>query len=256
MNSEPLSTVCSFFDLANRPSAIENSVLRTAGPQRQDYIVTVLSQDDILTTENASLALSQDNAQVETGRGEEDVDEETLDILLKALCALTDEAAAQLGASKKKNGQMTKNVLTQLATKLSIPKNKNKPELIQAIRQAYAHKEQLITLTGTDEASSVSAIADVSIYRKDKNTIPRIVNIAFENPEGLQRTTRTASRDDLQDRSLYGNSDFWKDVADKFNNPRFFSGSIVCSHDIFDLRHINPEALADKGKLLSFSMKL
>ena len=53
-----------------------------------------------------------------------------------------------------------------------------------------------------DEGSLVGE-ADESLYRKDKNTIPRLINILFEHPDAVARSHMLASRIQLQNKETY-----------------------------------------------------
>lgn len=83
-----------------------------------------------------------------------------------------------------RGGKYTINNLRLMCRHLSLPSTKPKAQLIDSIVSRTKHRVILSALEGT--------------FRKDNNTIPRLLNFLFQYPEAVIASFNVASRADLQ----------------------------------------------------------
>jgi hypothetical protein len=93
---------------------------------------------------------------------------------------------------------------------------------------------------GGDDDDEDDAELPGAKFKKNKNTMFRLVNLMIKRPAEVQRTSLIATRAQLQGRETGGNNPLFKTVADEFNND-VNSGGLLYQHEEFLSRKINPE---------------
>ena len=94
-----------------------------------------------------------------------------------------------------------------------------------------------------DDGESVVADPDITPYRKDKNTMPRLINILFEHPDAVARSHMLATRIQLQNKETYDKQKIFTESMLKFNDRQYNSGGLVTEHEVFTARGIDPESV-------------
>ena len=145
------------------------------------------------------------------------------------------------GIHHKRNGMplvTLKRIASYFGMKQSLPKQ----ELVNGIALKIKNMKAIDGVINTQSTS-------VRIFRRDKNTVPRILNILTTYPEGLLRTRSRANWADLQNGSIYSRADVWANVADNFNDIDFNSGGLPSDHEILRQYEINPENINSSGDI-------
>ena len=83
-----------------------------------------------------------------------------------------------------------------------------------------------------DDGESVVADPDITPYRKDKNTMPRLINILFEHPDAVARSHMLATRIQLQNKETYDKQKIFTESMLKFNDRQYNSGGLVTEHEV------------------------
>ena len=123
--------------------------------------------------------------------------------------------------------------LKKIAEHLHIKQSMGKGDLVDAI---FSKKENIAQL------ALINSKSVHHMFRKDKNTFPRILNIILSYPDALQRSGALASRMQLQDKTLNDNAPIFVESARLFNDPTHNSGGIVEQHEALVAAGINTEA--------------
>lgn len=96
-----------------------------------------------------------------------------------------------------------------------------------------------------DESEDNNDGEDNVNYRKDKNTIPRLINILFMNQDAVARSHLLATRIQLQNGEVYDKQKIFVDSMESFNDRNFNSGGLIAEHTVFTERGINPENIGN-----------
>lgn len=139
------------------------------------------------------------------------------------------------GVLHKRNG-ISLAKLKKIAAHFGMKQSIQKEVFIGALNAKIHSMQALDAIQSTQSSQSNTAI-----FRRDKNTIPRILNILTTYPEGLLRTRSRANWMDLQNRNTYANAEIWVDVANNFNDRNFNSGGLVDNHENLIIEGVNPE---------------
>ncbi len=152
-------------------------------------------------------------------------------------------------ANAKRNGAPIID-LRKIAGHFKIPKGQVKEDLLKAIFKRLENNEILRTLNApsTPAAGNTSNVENPA-YRKDFNTVPRIINLLLARSSELINIEKIASRSQLQQGEVYGNNPLFKIVATQFNNPTHNSGGLAGHHEVFDEKEIDPEKISTVGKI-------
>jgi hypothetical protein len=121
-----------------------------------------------------------------------------------------------------------------IAEKFRMAKNLSKRDLATAIAQ------KLSTMETINQLQVVLATPNAT-FRRDKNTIPRILNILTKYPDGMLHSRRRATWMDLQNGTTRAGSEVWGSVGVEFNDRTLNSGGLVYLHHLFQSEGINPE---------------
>ncbi len=142
-------------------------------------------------------------------------------------------------ASAKRTGANTKD-LRRLAVYFKIPKSQKKPDLIKSLFERIERNEKL---------QDLSVVMGDETYRKDRHTVPRIINLLLAHASELVNIERLATRSQLQQGEIYGSHPLFQTVADQFNDSNYCSGGLAGQHQIFDEDEIDPEKVSKEGKI-------
>jgi hypothetical protein len=126
-----------------------------------------------------------------------------------------------------------------MAAKFKIATSQSKEALVLAIKES---QKRQIALTSMESRS-----LNQGTYRKDKNTVPRIINLLLRYPDALARSSVLASRIDLQDREVGPNRPIWLRVCQEFNDVSVNSGGLMQRHEVFLEKNIDPEVIHGEG---------
>ncbi len=164
--------------------------------------------------------------------------------------------------AKKKRSGANVNRLRELAIHLKITKSQKKYALIEAIFSRLEKNDQLANIQAMekemdfygkpDEVESELSEEDDSMptfYRKDKHTLPRIVNIILSYASELVNIEQLATRNQLQQREIYGTNPLFAKVARDFNNPSHNSGGLAADHEVLEEHNIDPEEIDTTCKI-------
>jgi len=113
---------------------------------------------------------------------------------------MSEEVKAQ-SVAKGARAAFPVNLLNRMANRFKIATSQSKEALVLAIKES---QKKQIALNSLETRSS-----SVSTYRKDKNTLPRIINLVLRYPDALARSAVIATRLDLQDREVGPNKPIW-----------------------------------------------
>jgi len=106
--------------------------------------------------------------------------------------------------------------------------------------------EQLKLIRRTEEEMSGTT------FRKDRNTIPRIINLAMQMPDALKQSHSLPSRQQLENKEGPINKrEIWVSVADDFNDATVNSGGIIKERNLYSDADIDPEKPNTSGLLTS-----
>jgi hypothetical protein len=193
---------------------------------------------------------------------------EDISIQIVKLCQMSLEDASK---DSRVSG-FSLDVLKKMAKHLSLSSSQSRIELVKAVRRKYADVQRLKEIVNTaslessdsedenpivendyDDVNVAAAAADdnnndsvvdesdYTQYRKDKNTIPRLINILFEHPDAVARSHMLASRIQLQNKETYDKQQIFVESMNKFNDRQYNSGGLVTEHEVFTERNIDPE---------------
>lgn len=103
-----------------------------------------------------------------------------------------------------------------------------KCKLVDGIKDKLNNKE------ATERIQSFNLVnAQRPSFRRDANTLPRLLNILTLYPERLLSSRNAASWPELQNGTTYARNPIWQDVANQFNDTTFNNGGLVCEHEVF-----------------------
>lgn len=119
----------------------------------------------------------------------------------------------------KKNGINMADLKLFAAHLKGINKEQNKEDLVRAIFQRLRNAEVLQTVLST-KATRV-------VYRKDKNTFPRMWNILLRFPAALMNTELQSSRSQLQYGESRADHPVFLEALAEFNNRDFNCGGNI-----------------------------
>jgi len=104
-----------------------------------------------------------------------------------------DAIASNPGAANAhvRSGGLSLSAVKECAKHLCIPSSQSKNLLVKAIVEKVRRQQQLADIERAAEASRGTT------FRKDKNTIPRIINLLMQYPDALQRSFSLATRYDI-----------------------------------------------------------
>ena len=104
-------------------------------------------------------------------------------------------------------------------------------QLIKAIKAKCKNKELLKAIESEEEPG---------LFRKDKNSFPRLCNFLMQYPDALQRSALLGNRFELETRQTYEIQDIFVNSVEDFNSNKN-SGGLVKDHEEYKARSINPE---------------
>jgi hypothetical protein len=133
--------------------------------------------------------------------------------------------ASGLDGLLKKNSGVSVEMMKMMAGHWGMSKNKDKKTLATLLIQKMKSMEMTRTII------VASRIGGSPAFRRDKNTIPRLLNLLTPFPDGMLRSKSRANWMDLQNRNTRANDDMWDTVAERFNNRNFDSGGLVAASD-------------------------
>ena len=88
-----------------------------------------------------------------------------------------------------------------------------------------------------------------SAFTKDKNTLPRLLNFLFQDPDKVARSKLLCTRSQLQEGEQNENNPIYMAAVDNFNNYSINSGGLICDDVILKERSINPEQENTSGSI-------
>jgi hypothetical protein len=135
--------------------------------------------------------------------------------------------------------------LQALAGHLGLSRSQGKARLVDSIRESIERKRRL---------NETEAVENGGSFRKDKNTVPRMVNILCAQSDLLTQADRLATRNDLQNREVNGSKPIYIESAIKFNDMYFNSGGLPTGHEEYDNRNLDPEAVNISGPITAEKM--
>jgi F0F1-type ATP synthase alpha subunit len=100
------------------------------------------------------------------------------------------------------NNLMAVNFLKFIAGHFRMTKNLSKSELTTLIANKFKNQEAVKNIMEAENQQ-------ISQFRRNKNTVRRILNILTRYPDGMLRSRARASRQDLENGNTRANSDFW-----------------------------------------------
>ena len=94
----------------------------------------------------------------------------------------------EMAKCSSRSGGLSLDKLKDCARYLSIPTTQSKSDLVEAIVEKVKKREQLADIEKEKEASRGTS------FRKNKNTLPRLINLLMQYPDALQRSFCLATR--------------------------------------------------------------
>jgi hypothetical protein len=170
---------------------------------------------------------------------EEKEDDVTVDTLIEKFIIADKSALKKYSRGSEGLGI---NQLKKIAASFSISCSQGKPELVDCISDKLKKKAALTALESEERAQPQAP------FKKDLNTVPRLLNILSEHKVDLMRSRQSASASDLTSGTHRSGNPMWVTVAEKWNDPNHNSGGLLSNHQQFTLRNINPEKIGE-GKL-------
>ena len=188
---------------------------------------------DVEMDEDTVSDQSKGDADVEQ---DEDEDVKFLEDLAAAIAENPDVAKCHV-----RYGGQNIDTLKKCARRLNIPTTQSKGSLVNAIQTKVMKRKELDQIEKEEEASRGTS------FRKNKNTLPRLINFLMNYPDALQRSFCLASRTDLQNgqgpshkRAIY------EETMHSFNSPSN-SGGIIKDREEYRKAGINPEERNTSG---------
>jgi hypothetical protein len=178
------------------------------------------------------------------GQSQEDPTEEVVGLDAMELLQRFKEIGAE-GATQWGSNGMTLTQLKAVAGTIGVKQSQNKGDLVTAIDLKLHNQQKLQKIKG--EAKKGGAACDTRGFRKDKNTVPRLLNLLFERPNELQQSGVLASRMQLQDKELNDKCPVFSIVANLFNNKDHRTGGLVARHEQLVEANIDPDAVPECG---------
>jgi hypothetical protein len=167
---------------------------------------------------------------------EADPPEMTMDACIERLL-LADPALVKANA---KTSSYSLAQVKGMAAYLKLSQSKSKSDIVDSIYETMARKKEL-------NAIELKAAGGDS-FRKNKDTIPRIINILVASSDLLQ-ADGLASRMSLQAKEVNESKPVYVEGAAKFNDANYNSGSSPSFHQIYDEKDIQTERENTSGKL-------
>jgi len=156
-----------------------------------------------------------------------------------------DEATRDRLKGDPRNGGVNRDFLVDVAAKLNISgaRRGNKVTLFESIVKRIKNQDTLDQLQSDNDSVDSNASQPFRKFVKDKNTLPRILNILMLNPDAVLRTNLLATRQQLQARETYSNQSIFTQCADRFNDCDDEDiGGLVSEHPSLLDAGINPLA--------------
>ena len=164
------------------------------------------------------------------------------------LCSMDDQLLSKQKTSRR-TAMFSLEQIKDMASHLGIKKSQTKPKLVEAILSYMKQKQQhdAMSVAQVTSSTSVDGNSNNGTYRKDKNTIPRLINLLFNHPNALARSQSIPSRVDIQDRQLNEHQEIWTIVCNEFMDRSHNSGGLMAQHDALD--DIDTEKINNSGIL-------
>jgi hypothetical protein len=100
------------------------------------------------------------------------------------------------------------------------------------------NKQKLMEIvTSTTNQSAVQQ------FRKDCNTMPRLLNFLFQHPDKVATSKLLSGRHAIQTRQTNENNELYVAAVEKFNDCTLSSGGLVSDHQVLLTKRINPDAI-------------
>ena len=134
--------------------------------------------------------------------------------------------------------------LRAIAVMLQLPKSLGKGPLIDSIVAKRKRMRELAALQMAEEREAGTS------FRKNKDTIPRILNFLMQHPQALRESQTNASRSQLQTGDAPINSrPVFVQVADDFNDWEKHSGGLIVDQEQYLDADIDPERRNTSGPI-------
>jgi hypothetical protein len=122
----------------------------------------------------------------------------------------------------KSGGGISLKVLQAIAVSMNMPKSIPKDKLVDSIVLKKRHMQQLGEIRRQHEEN------DGTAFKKNKNTLPRILNFAMQHPDALKESQSLATRTQLQNREApIARRPVFQQVTAEFNDWNINSGGMI-----------------------------
>jgi hypothetical protein len=156
----------------------------------------------------------------------------TLDLFMNTIRDGDDAVVAKLKGDPRSGG-VNREFLVSVAASLNISgaRRKTNDSLFESVITRIKNQAMLEQIETDEDSVDSEASQPTRKFRKDKNTLPRILNILMTNPDAILRTNLLANRRQLQSREVYSNQTIFIDCAERFNDPDDDDiGGLVAQH--------------------------